>query len=117
MKGVTRSIACGEVGDYQLLTIFLAWIFTEIVPHLIATCFYVTEGEGTGSQVLYYRKEEWEMLRAVGEKQMESHFVRVRFAYPNCCDSYYSITYVAFAGFNRMFLGCQNWTQSRFCSW
>ena len=63
--------------DQKLLSIFLSWIFTEFIPPLIANCFYVTEGEGTGSRVLYYRKEVWEVLRAVGEKQMNSHFVKV----------------------------------------
>ena len=65
--------------DHVVLSIFLAWIFTEIVPPLIATCFYATEGEGTGSRVLYYRKKEWEKLRTIGEAQMASHFVKVRF--------------------------------------
>lgn len=63
--------------DHVLLSVFLAWIFTEVVTPLIATCFYATEGEGTGSRVLFYRKEEWEVLRALGEAQMGSHFVKV----------------------------------------
>jgi hypothetical protein len=63
--------------DHVLLSVVLAWIFTEIIPPLIATCFYATEGEGTGSRILFYRKQEWEALRAAGEAQMRSHFVKV----------------------------------------
>jgi hypothetical protein len=68
----------GTDSAHVLLSIVLAWIFTEVIPPLIATCFYVTEGEGTGSRVLFYRKQEWEVLRAIGESQMGSHFVKVR---------------------------------------
>lgn len=62
----------------MLLSVFLAWVFTEVIPPLIASCFYVTEGEGTGGRVLFYRKQDWEELRAAGEAQMGTHFVKVR---------------------------------------
>lgn len=71
--------------DHVLLCVFLGWIFTEVIPPLIATCFYATEGEGTGSRVLYYRKEEWEVLRGLGEAQMRSHFIKVNITINETC--------------------------------
>lgn len=59
------------------LSIVLAWIFTDFLPHLLASCFYATEGEGTGGKVLYYRKQKWDVLRRRGEVEMMHHFTKV----------------------------------------
>lgn len=57
---------------------FLFWIFAHFVNPLLSTCFYITEGEGTGSEVLFYRRPVWSQIMRLGKKQMESNFVEVK---------------------------------------
>lgn len=56
---------------------FFYWAFAEFVNPLLAVCFYVTEGEGLGSQLLYYRKPVWTSLMQRGEQQLKESFVLV----------------------------------------
>jgi hypothetical protein len=56
---------------------FLHWIFNEFVISLLAANFYVTEGEGTGTETLYYKKRDWRLLEEIGMLQMNSNFMKV----------------------------------------
>ena len=55
------------------------WIFNDFVNPLLSVCFYVTEGEGIGSELLYYRKPTWALLMKKGEEQLKNTFTLVRF--------------------------------------
>lgn len=66
-----------EVDDQHLLRWFLYWVFTDIVIPLLVSAFYVTEGEGTGTETLYFRKRDWHVLSSIGELQMQANFVKV----------------------------------------
>jgi telomerase reverse transcriptase len=54
----------------ELLTRVLRWIFGQFVVPLLANCFYVTESEFSGRQVLYYRKPAWAVFRALSMKKL-----------------------------------------------
>lgn len=58
----------------NILRAFIYWIFTEFINPLVAVCFYVTEGEGHGSQLLFYRKPVWSVLMKMGKKQLNLSF-------------------------------------------
>ena len=61
----------------DILHQFIYWLFTTVVNQLVAVCFYVTEAEGRGMELLYYRKPVWARLMKKGEKQLDESFVRV----------------------------------------
>jgi telomerase reverse transcriptase len=54
----------------ELLTRVLRWVFGQFVVPLLANCFYVTESEFSGRQVLYYRKPAWTVFRALSMKKL-----------------------------------------------
>jgi hypothetical protein len=58
----------------EILRAIVYWIFAEFINPLIAAFFYVTEGEGMGSQLLYYRKPVWSALMRLGKKQLNLSF-------------------------------------------
>jgi hypothetical protein len=59
------------------LQYFLHWIFADFIIPLLRSCFYVTEGQGTGLQTLYYRRPTWRTLMQIGRQQMQRNFVEV----------------------------------------
>lgn len=61
----------------KVLESFMRWLFTDVIKSLLHTTFYITEGEGLGTEVLYYEKSDWLVIRRLGEKQMCSHFAKV----------------------------------------
>jgi hypothetical protein len=68
----------GAHGDaHELLKWFIYWVFTDVVIPVVTSAFYVTEGEGTGTETLYFRKSDWQVLSAIGELQMKTNFVKV----------------------------------------
>ncbi len=56
---------------------FMFWLFSEFLVAILAANFYVTEGEGTGTQTLYYKKSEWKILEEIGREQMNQNFMKV----------------------------------------
>ena len=52
----------------------MIWIFNQFVPNILVANFYITEGEGTGTQTLYYTK----LLEGIGKNQMNQNFMIVR---------------------------------------
>ena len=61
----------------QVLHNFMYWVFSSFVNDLLSVCFYVTEGEGLGSELLYYRKRVWASLMKLGETQLEESFILI----------------------------------------
>jgi sugar (pentulose or hexulose) kinase len=53
------------------------WIFAEFIVSALAGNFYITEGEGTGTETLYFKKRDWRLLEEVGMNQMNSNFMKV----------------------------------------
>jgi hypothetical protein len=47
------------------------------VNPLLSSSFYVTEGEGTGNEVLYYRHSVWNRLAQLGDAYLHEHFMKV----------------------------------------
>lgn len=81
----------------DVLQSLMYWIFTEFVNPLIAICFYVTEGEGKGSELFHYRKPVWSGLLRRGEAQLKDSFAAVVSCYnfhfrsrSSCVDSCFS---------------------------
>ena len=75
---------CGSIGKEenkwatQCMIEFTYWLYFSFINPLISTCFYATEGEGCGQQVLYYRKPVWSQCMRLGRQQMKRHFVEVQ---------------------------------------
>jgi hypothetical protein len=61
----------------RLFHAFMYWVFTDFINLLLGSCFYVTEGEGRGSEILFYRKPIWSKIVETGKKQMNKHFLPV----------------------------------------
>ena len=61
----------------EVLHNFTYWIFSGFINSLLSVCFYITEGEGLGSQLLYYRKRIWSLMMKMGETQLEESFVLI----------------------------------------
>lgn len=80
------SISWLHTGQLQCLSAeisfrqFMSWIFGQFVNPLLSTCFYITEGEGTGNALLHYRKPVWAQLMKRGRQQMKKNFVEVSLA-------------------------------------
>jgi hypothetical protein len=75
-KGVSK---VERAAREQLLFRFLDWVFAEVVVKLIGACFYATEVEGRGSEVLYYRKPVWARIVNKGKQQLFANFVPVSY--------------------------------------
>jgi Telomerase ribonucleoprotein complex - RNA binding domain len=56
---------------------FYFWVFEMFVNPLISSSFYVTEAEGRGSEVHYFRKGVWNRLLKKAREQMGCHFMRI----------------------------------------
>lgn len=56
---------------------FYTWLFESFVSPLISSSFYVTEAEGRGADVLYYRKGVWNGILKQARTQMGSHFMDI----------------------------------------
>jgi Telomerase ribonucleoprotein complex - RNA binding domain len=56
---------------------FYFWVFEMFVNPLISSSFYVTEAEGRGTEVHYYRKGVWNRLLKKAREQMGCHFMRI----------------------------------------
>jgi hypothetical protein len=67
-----RLVVC-EQATWRLLF----WIFSQFINPLVGACFYVTEVEGHGAQVHYYRKAVWANIVRLGLHQMKENFVQV----------------------------------------
>lgn len=61
----------------QIFTDLLRWIFSDFLVSVLAANFYITEGEGTGTETLYYRKRDWKILEEIGMHQMSMNFMQV----------------------------------------
>lgn len=64
-----------------LLSSFLYWTFAHVVNPVLSSSFYVTEGEGMGNEVLYYRHSVWNRLAQLGDVYLDEHFMKVRYSY------------------------------------
>lgn len=61
----------------RVLSQFIFWIFTSFVIPLISVFFYVTEGEGQGSKVFYFRKPVWRQITSLGCEQVKKSFAQL----------------------------------------
>ena len=70
----------GEVqrDNQRMLDILFYWIFSDFVSPLLGVCFYVTEAEGRGNAVFYYRKPVWSKIVQSGRDQIYKHFVELK---------------------------------------
>ena len=66
-----------EKNTNRLVCAFIYWIICDFINPLVASYFYVTEGEGRGSEALFYRRSVWNEIIEKGFKQVESHFMNV----------------------------------------
>jgi len=62
----------------QHLRELVYWIFTSFINPLLGNCFYITEGEGLGSELLFFRKSVWSNLVKKGELQLQKSFMEVK---------------------------------------
>jgi hypothetical protein len=76
-----RSSKVESAAREQLLFRFLEWVFAEVVVKLLGVCFYATEVEGRGSEVLYYRKPVWARIVNKGKQQLFANFVPVGYSF------------------------------------
>lgn len=53
------------------------WIFSSFINPLLAASFYITEGEGLGMTLLYYRKSSWTQMVNKGCTQVDKSFMKV----------------------------------------
>lgn len=67
-----------SMAQMQLFLTFMNWLYAEFVNSLIAACFYATEVEGRGAEVLFYRKPLWARIVNKGKIQLFRNFVPVR---------------------------------------
>jgi Telomerase ribonucleoprotein complex - RNA binding domain len=74
---------------------FYFWVFEMFVNPLISSSFYVTEAEGRGSEVHYFRKGVWNRLLKKAREQMGCHFMRI------CADQTQTDPRVAHLGSNQ----------------
>ena len=56
---------------------FYTWLFEMFLNPLINTSFYVTEAEGRGAEVHYYRKGVWNRILKKAKQQMGDHFMKI----------------------------------------
>ena len=68
---------CDYVARNQLFYRFMQWMYTDFINNIISVCFYATEVEGRGTDVLYFRKPLWSRIVMKGKAQLESNFVPV----------------------------------------
>ena len=61
----------------EILNRFYSWVFESFIGPLISSSFYVTEAEGKGADVLYYRKGVWNAILKQARTQMGSHFMDI----------------------------------------
>jgi Telomerase ribonucleoprotein complex - RNA binding domain/Reverse transcriptase (RNA-dependent DNA polymerase) len=54
----------------RMYTRFIRWMFEDFIVPLLQTCFYVTETEFSGQQVIYYRKPVWSLFRTLSLQKM-----------------------------------------------
>jgi telomerase reverse transcriptase len=63
---------------HELLTRVMRWVFGKFVIPLLSNCFYVTESEFSGRQVLYYRKPVWAVFRTLSmHKLLKEQYVEI----------------------------------------
>lgn len=63
-------------GTSQIFYRFMFWLYSEFINPLLSSCFYATEAEGCGSQVLFYRKPIWSAIVRRGQKQLQQNFIQ-----------------------------------------
>ena len=88
-KSHSMNDGVGDGGDKKIkaglidvtLNHLIYWIFNDFINPLLSVCFYVTEGEGIGSELLYYRKPTWAFLMKKGEEQLKNTFTLVRWIF------------------------------------
>ena len=61
----------------SLFYAFIYWIVSDFINPLIASYFYVTEGEGRGKEVLFYRRSVWNSILERGFQRVEGHFIGI----------------------------------------
>ena len=53
------------------------WVFDEFINPIISACFYCTEAQDKGCEVLFYRKQIWSYIIAKGCNQLKNNFIPV----------------------------------------
>ena len=67
----------GRLTTTSLFYAFIYWIVSDFINPLIASYFYVTEGEGRGTEVLFYRRSVWNLILERGFQQVGGHFMSI----------------------------------------
>ena len=73
----SRLSAAAVLAREQLFFRFIDWVFSDFINPLLSSSFYVTEVEGRGTEVYYYRKPVWAGIIQRGKQQLFSNFVPV----------------------------------------
>jgi hypothetical protein len=60
-----------------MLARLMHWTYTCFINPLLATNFYITEGEGLGTTLLFYHKSSWKSIVSQGCAQVEKSFAKV----------------------------------------
>jgi telomerase reverse transcriptase len=82
-----EKVVAAEVVERDIFLNFLYWIFSSVLNSLLSCCFYVTESESTGNEVLYYRRPVWAKLLQSAASQIGSHFRQVLPDEVDCVDA------------------------------
>eukprot|EP01038_Epipyxis_sp_PR26KG_P014927 gene14927-20079_t len=61
----------------QLFLKFMFWVFDEFINPILSACFYCTEAQDKGCEVLFYRKQIWSYIVAKGCNQLKNNFMPV----------------------------------------
>ena len=77
-----RSSLFSYTKDYDILRQhlighFMYWLFADVILRLLGRVFYVTEGEGTAGETLYYLRSEWEVVMEAGLSRLKNNFMKV----------------------------------------
>ena len=67
----------GQRESTEIFLKFYLWLFENFINPLISSSFYVTEAEGRGTEVHYYRKGVWNRILKKAKQQMGDHFMKI----------------------------------------
>ena len=54
------------------------WMYESFINPMLSSYFYITEAEGRGTEVLFYRKPIWFRILQKAKENMDDHFMQVR---------------------------------------
>jgi hypothetical protein len=60
-----------------LLNRVVLWMYESFINPMLSSYFYITEAEGRGTEVLFYRKPIWFRILQKAKDNMDDHFMQV----------------------------------------